>query len=204
MSIQYVERDLLTEEYEKFFLDGCIAVDTETTGLNFREDSLCIIQLYSVNYNCIIRYSKEIEYTNLKKILEDKQIKKIFHNAVFDVSFLMKNLYLKEVNNIACTRISSKLVNGLGHNNSLKPLLKEYLNVDISKEYQVSDWNVKNLSQGQLNYAINDVRYLDGLWKVLEQELENRELKDMAEKIFEFIPTYVLLQMKDIDNIFVY
>jgi ribonuclease D len=140
----------------------------------------------------------------LIKILQNTQIKKIFHNAVFDVSFLLKNLKIDNVDNIICTRISSKLVNGLEHKNSLKPLLKEYLDIDITKEFQTSDWTAKTLTQGQLDYAMSDVIYLRSLWDKLEIELSEQNLLSLAHRIFNFIPTYVLLQMKNIDNIFIY
>lgn len=204
MNVNKVGEDLSIEEYEMIYKDGSVAIDTETTGLNFKKDELCTIQLYSKNCMVLIRYDSTTKYTNLIKILEDLKVKKIFHNAVFDVSFLMKNLEINLINNIICTRISSKLVNGLKHNNSLKSLLEEYLNIDISKEFQISNWSVETLSQGQIDYAMNDVRYLNELWEKLKCKLEQEQLLSMAQKIFDFVPIYVLLQMKDIDNIFIY
>lgn len=202
--IQKLFTDLSTEQYETICQDGCVAIDTETTGLDFKKDNLCTIQLCSQNFMAIILYDVNNTYTNLSLLLSNENIKKIFHNAVFDISFLMKNLKLKKAKNIICTKISSKLVNGLNHNNSLKPLLKEYLDIQISKEYQQSDWSVKQLSQEQVKYAINDVLYLERLWNVFEKKLEETEQIEIAYKIFEFIPTFVLLQIRNIDNIFVY
>ena len=196
--------DLSLEEFELICSNKTIAVDTETTGLNFIEDKLCTIQINSRNFNTIIRFNSNIEYPNLTKILQNSEIEKIFHNAVFDVSFLMKNLMIENIDNIVCTKISSKIINGIKHNNSLKTLLKEYLDIEISKDLQLSNWEAKKLSNSQLEYAINDVCYLPQLWDELKRQLEKNNLLPMAKKIFDFIPTYVLLKMREIDNIFAY
>lgn len=197
-------KDITDKEYELICCDNIVAVDTETTGLDFGQDKLCTIQIFSENFNTIIRYNKDKKYPNLIKMLQNADIIKIFHNAVFDVSFLMKNLMIDDVKNIICTRISSKLVNGLHHNNSLKPLLKEYLNVDINKDLQVSDWETEYLSKSQLDYAMNDVYYLNQLWNELKYELEKNNLLPIAQKIFDFIPIYIQLKIRGIDNIFTY
>ena len=134
----------------------------------------------------------------------DDSILKIFHNAVFDVSFLMKNLNLKSFENLVCTKIASKIINGLDHNNSLKPLLKEYLNVEISKELQLSDWTRQTLSHEQMEYAMNDVKFLYDLWKLLENRLYEYKLNNIAYETFRYIPIYVKLVERGIENIFSY
>lgn len=199
-----VGKDLSENEYNMICCDNVLAIDTETTGLDFMQDRLCTIQIYSNSFKTIIRYDENVQYLNLIRVLQNADVEKIFHNAVFDVSFLMKNLMIDDIDNIICTKISSKLINGLQHNNSLKPLLKEYLDIDISKDFQISNWGARQLSKGQLDYAINDVYYLRRLWDVLKIELEKKNLLPMAKKIFDFIPTYVLLKMRGIDNIFIY
>lgn len=124
------------------------------------------------------------DYDNLKEILYSDKVTKIFHNAVFDVSFLMKNLNMDDFGKIVCTKIASKIVNGIGHNNSLKPLLKEYLNVEINKSEQLSDWSRSVLSDSQKEYAINDVKFLYRLWNKLYMELVDKGLEEIAVKCF--------------------
>lgn len=197
-------KDLSIKEKNFFLKMGYVCVDTETTGLNYLEDQLCIIQLFCEDYNIIIQFNKGQEYDNLKEILYSNQVTKIFHNAVFDVSFLMKNLNMDNFGKIVCTKIASKIVNGLGHNNSLKPLLKEYLNVEINKSEQLSDWTKSVLSASQKEYAINDVRFLYPLWNELYMELVDKGLEEIAVKCFEFVPYYKKITDLGIENIFTY
>lgn len=105
---------------------------------------------------------------------------------------------------LVCTKITSKLVNGMSHNNSLKPLLKEYLNIEIDKSQQLSNWGIRSLSLEQRNYAINDVRYLLPLWENLYEELKNKGLENVAVNCFRFIPNYKKLLDMGINNIFNY
>ena len=90
--MQIIEKDLSKKERDYLFEMGYVCVDTETTGLNYLNDELCTIQLFCEDFSVIIRFSKYQEYNNLKEVLYANQVTKIFHNAVFDVSFLMKNL----------------------------------------------------------------------------------------------------------------
>lgn len=172
--------------------------------MNYLNDNLCTIQLFCENYSVIIKFNKYHGYNNLKEVLYSNKIIKIFHNAVFDVSFLMENLDMDYFGRLACTKIASKIVNGLEHNNSLKPLLKEYLSVEISKSEQLSDWSKSVLSDSQKEYAINDVKYLYRLWNQLYMELVNKGLEELAVKCFEFIPYYKKFTDLGIENIFAY
>mgnify|MGYP000937812743 CR=1 FL=1 len=197
------QSDLNEQEMEDILEADYISIDTETTGLDFLNHDLCTIQLYSTNYSIIIRYSKTVHYENLIKILTSKNIIKVFHNAFFDCSFLMHNLGIV-INNVVCTKISAKIINGINADNSLKGLLFKYLGVKIDKSQQLSDWTSKNLSQEQINYAMNDVLYLHELWLCLESELVKYDLINTAKNCFEYIPTYVMLIEKGIKNIFEY
>lgn len=196
--------DISQQELSKFCQNGIVAIDTETTGLDFMCDRLCTIQIYCKEQAVIIKYCKDCEYPNLKYLLASKNVRKVFHNATFDVSFLMKNLGYDCINNIVCTKIGSKIINGLNHDNSLKGLLKEYLQIIISKNQQLSDWTKEELSEEQVDYAMNDVRYLEELWYRIKDELVRCNLYSEAETCFQYIPTYVKLQEKGISNIFVY
>lgn len=204
--MQMVEKENDISQMEKAYLckTGYVCVDTETTGLSYIDDILCTIQLYSEDFCAIIRFNEHINYVNLKEVLYSNQVIKIFHNAVFDVSFLMKNLKMNNFGKLACTKIASKIVNGLEHNNSLKPLLEEYLNIEINKDEQLSDWSNNMLSESQKEYAINDVKYLYHLWSELYKELLSKGLDKTAWKCFEFIPYYKKITDRGIENIFAY
>lgn len=204
--MQIIEKteDLSIKEKDFFFKNKYVCIDTETTGLDYLHDKLCTIQLFCENYSVIIKFNTFQSYNNLKELLYCDEITKIFHNAIFDVSFLMKNLNMDSFGKIVCTKIASKIVNGLNHNNSLKPLLKEYLNIDISKSEQLSDWSKSSLSDNQIKYAINDVKFLYYLWNELHSELINKDLEQLAIKCFEFVPYYKELTDLSIENIFAY
>lgn len=202
--IQIIQNDLSDKEKEYIFEHKYVSVDTETTGLNYIEDDLCTIQIMCDELAIIIKFDSSQSYNNLKQVLYSEEITKIFHNAVFDVSFLMKNLNMDEFGSLVCTKIASKLINGLKHNNSLKPLLQEYLNIKIDKSEQLSDWAKENLSESQKDYAINDVKYLGQLWRKMHAQLKEAGLEETADKCFEFVPYYKKTSDKGIENIFAY
>lgn len=196
--------DLSIEEIHLIQKTGYLCIDTETTGLDYMNDMLCTIQLHCDGVSIIIRYNSDIIYKNLKAVLMSDEIIKIFHNAVFDVSFLMKNLEMDSFGKLVCTKIASKILNGLDFHNSLKKLLKVYLDIEINKNEQLSNWFSRELSDSQKNYAINDVKYLYPLWNALYEQLIKQGLEKIAFACFEFIPSYKLLTDRKIDNIFKY
>ena len=155
-------------------LGNIIAVDGEFMGLNVRRDPLCLIQISSGNSDAHIVQFDRNDYNapNLVKILSDDDIVKIFHYGRADMAHI--KYYLKtETNNILDTKIASKLARSYSDNHSLKTLIKEFANKDISKQFQSSDFGGK-LSEAQLKYCANDVIYLhkihDELYKILERE----------------------------------
>jgi ribonuclease D len=195
--------DLTIEELIGLNNSKYIAIDTETTGLSALKDKLCTIQIYNGYLGYLFNFDSSVNYVNLKKILCNPNIVKVFHNAIFDVNFLVSNLDIK-VDNIVCTKISSKIINGLESDNSLKGLIKKYLKIDINKNQQLSDWGKIDLSKEQIEYAMNDVKYLYNLWLCLEQILIDDKLLDVAYQCFKYIPTYITLHNKGIENIFTY
>tara|TARA_Y100001936_G_scaffold238279_1_gene269888 strand:+ start:440 stop:1051 length:612 start_codon:yes stop_codon:yes gene_type:complete len=155
-------------------LGNIIAVDGEFMGLNVRRDPLCLIQISSGNSDAHIVQFDRNNYNapNLVKILSSDDIVKIFHFGRADMAHI--KYYLKtETNNILDTKIASKLARSYSDNHSLKTLIKEFANKDISKQFQSSDFGGK-LSEAQLKYCANDVIYLhkihDELYKILERE----------------------------------
>ena len=155
-------------------LGNKIAVDGEFMGLNVRRDPLCLIQISSGTSDAhIVQFDREnYNAPNLVKILEDEKITKIFHYGRADIAHI--KYYLKtDTNNVLDTKIASKLARSYSDNHSLKTLIKEFLNIDISKQFQNSDFGGK-LSTAQIKYCANDVIYLhkihDELNKILERE----------------------------------
>ena len=181
-------------------LGNKIAVDGEFMGLNFRRDPLCLVQLSSGNSDAhIVQFDRDnYNAPNLVKILSDEKITKIFHYGRADMTHIKH--YLKtDTNNILDTKIASKLARSYSDNHSLKTLIKEFANVDVSKQFQNSDFGGE-LSSAQLKYCANDVIYLhkihDELCKILERE--NR--LELYQNCLKFLKTRVeldLAQFKD-------
>ena len=180
---------------ENLNLGNQIAVDGEFMGLNVRRDPLCLIQLSSGNSDAhIVQFDRNsYEAPNLVKILNDDKITKIFHYGRADMAHI--KYYLKtDVKNILDTKICSKLSRSYSDNHSLKSLIKEFINIDISKQFQSSDFGGE-LSPAQLKYCANDVIYLhrihDELYKILKRE--NRV--KLYEDCLKFIKTRVDLDL---------
>ena len=180
---------------ENLNLGNRIAVDGEFMGLNVRRDPLCLIQLSSGNSDAhIVQFNRDkYEAPNLVKILSDEKITNLFHFSRADLAHI--KYYLKtETKNVLDTKIASKLARSYSDNHSLKTLIKEFVNVDISKQFQSSDFGGE-LSQAQLKYCANDVIYLhkihDELYKILERE--NRV--KLYEDCLKFLKTRVDLDL---------
>ena len=180
---------------ENLDLGNRIAVDGEFMGLNVRRDPLCLIQLSSGNSDAhIVQFDRKgYKAPNLVKLLNDERITKIFHYGRADMAHI--KYYLKtDVNNILDTKICSKLSRSYSDNHSLKVLIKEFINIDISKQFQSSDFGGE-LSTAQLKYCANDVIYLhkihDELYKILERE---KRVK-LYEDCLKFLKTRVDLDL---------
>ena len=176
-------------------LGNILAVDGEFMGLNVRRDPLCLIQISTGNSDThIIQFDrKNYQAPNLSKILSDENITKIFHYGRADLAHI--KYYLKtDTKNILDTKIASKLARSYSDNHSLKTLIKEFINIDVSKQFQNSDFGGE-LSPAQLKYCANDVIYLhkihDELYKILERE--NRV--KLYEDCLKFLKTRVDLDL---------
>ena len=182
-------------------LGKIIAIDTETMGLDYKRDPLCLVQISSVNEedHLIQINRKTFKADNLKKILEDNEIKKIFQFARFDLAVL--NYYLKaEINNVYCTKIASKIGRTYTDKHGLKDLCKELLNIDLSKLMQSSDWGAETLTKQQVNYAASDVLYLHKIKEELDKILTRENRMELAEHCFKFLKHRVTLDLAGWNN----
>ena len=193
---QVCDRDLSEALLAQYLQADAVAVDTETMGLLPQRDRLCLVQLYSPGYVTVIRIAKgQTEAPNLKQVMEAANIVKVFHFARFDVAQLQQNLGIK-VAPIFCTKIASKLARTYTQRHGLKDLVQELEQVELDKTSQSSDWgNAANLSEQQLRYAANDVRYLLSAREKLIAMLQREDRWEIAQQCFQCIPTITALDL---------
>jgi ribonuclease D len=176
-------------------LGNLIAVDGEFMGLNVRRDPLCLIQISSGNSDAhIIQFDrKNYDAPNLTKLLADENTTKIFHYGRADMAHI--KYYLKtDTNNILDTKIASKLARSYSDSHSLKTLIKEFINIDISKQFQSSDFGGE-LSAAQLKYCANDVMYLHKIHEELNKILERENRIELYRNCLKFLKTRVDLDL---------
>jgi ribonuclease D len=178
-------------------LGPLVAVDTETLGLNPYRDRLCLAQLSGGNDVCHAVQFAPGEYAapNLKRLLADPGVTKLFHFARFDVAMFKRYLGV-EVKPVYCTKIASKLVRTYTDRHGLKDLVRELLAIDLNKEQQSSDWGAPELSERQLAYAANDVAYLHQLKVALDAMLARENRAHLAKACFDFLPTRADLDLQ--------
>ncbi len=176
-------------------LGNVIAVDGEFMGLDVLRDPLCLLQISSGNSDAhIVQLNREsYKAPNLVKILSDENVTKIFHFGRADIAHI--KYYLKtETKNILDTKIASKLARSYSDNHSLKTLIKEFINIDISKQFQNSDFGGE-LTQAQLKYCANDVIYLHKIHEELNKILEREKRIDLYKDCLKFLKTRVELDL---------
>lgn len=176
-------------------LGNTIAVDCEMGGLNIKRDPLCLVQISAGNSDAHIIQLDRSNYKapNLFKILEDRKVKKIFHFARADLTFISYHLKIN-VQNINCTKIKSKLSRTYTDRHSLKDLIKEFVGIDVSKQHQASDFGGE-LSQAQLKYCANDVIYLHKINDALDKILTRENRMKLYEDTIKFVQTRVDLDL---------
>ncbi|MES2471802.1 MAG: ribonuclease D [Pseudomonadota bacterium] len=184
-------------------LGPVVAIDTETLGLNPFRDRLCLAQLSSGDGVCHAVQFAAGNYAapNLKKMLADPAVTKLFHFARFDIGMFRRYLNV-ECKPVYCTKIASKLVRTYTDKHGLKDLVRELLGVELSKEQQSSDWGAKTLTEKQLSYAANDVAHLHQLKSALDAMLEREGRTHLAKACFDFLPSRAELDLagwEDID-----
>ena len=204
VSFKIFDKDIDNETKLALNSSLALAVDTEAMGLIHGRDRLCLIQICDELDNVIcIRVAKNQQSApNLKSILEKQTIEKVFHFARFDIAALSSNLNI-EVNPIFCTKIASKIGRTYSPRHGLKELVMETVGIELDKQSQSSDWGkVDDLTQKQLVYASNDVRYLLKAKQKLEEMLKREERWELAKKCFQCVPILSELDRRRFINIF--
>ena len=194
MAIYFHEEDLGSDV---LFADGPIAVDTEAMGLVPGRDRLCLVQLSDGKGDeHLVRFKRGSDYSapNLKALLGDPKRLKLYHFARFDVGMIQAYLGIMAAP-LYCTRTASRLVRTYTDRHGLKDLVKELLNIDLSKAQQTSDWGAADLSDAQRDYAASDVRYLHALKEKLDERLQREDRMALAQACFDFLPARALLDI---------
>ncbi len=177
---------------------GAVAIDTETMGLDLNRDRLCVVQLSpgdgSADVVQIAPHAGADSAPNLKRLLGDSKLLKIFHFARFDLATLCKAFGVMP-EPVFCTKIASRLTRTYTDRHGLKDLVREVLGQEISKQQQSSDWGAPTLSEAQVSYAASDVVYLHALKDKLSAMLAREGREELAEACFRFLPTRVRLDL---------
>ena len=175
---------------------GSVAVDTEAMGLDVRRDRLCVIQLSPGDGSADVVQipAANVNAPNLKKLLTDPSIEKIFHFARFDLAMISQALGVMP-GPVYCTRTASRLARTYTDKHGLKDLARELLNIDMSKQQQSSDWGSDKLSDAQLSYAASDVLYLHALKEKLDAILAREGRTELAASCFRFLPDRARLDL---------
>ena len=177
-------------------LGAVVAIDCETMGLNPHRDRLCVVQLSAGDGDAHIVQIRQgqTEAPNLKRLLEDPNVLKLFHFGRFDIA-AMRNAFGALTAPVYCTKIASRLVRTYTDRHGLKNLLQELLNIDISKQQQSSDWGSETLTEAQMEYAASDVLYLHQLRDALNERLVREGRMEMAQACFDFLPMRAQLDL---------
>jgi ribonuclease D len=175
---------------------GAVAIDTEAMGLDPNRDRLCVVQLSPGDGSAdVVQIATSPgDPANIKKLLADKSILKIFHFARFDVGILYKTFGVM-ADPIYCTKIASRLARTYTDKHGLKDLARELLGIDLSKQQQSSDWGADNLNDAQISYAATDVLHLHALKDKLDVILAREHRNDLAAACFRFLPDRVRLDL---------
>jgi ribonuclease D len=201
---QVCDRDISDEILAGYLESDALAVDTETMGLLPMRDRLCVVQLCDPQGRVtVLRIQQgQTEAPNLKQLLEAEQVLKAFHFARFDLATIRYHLKI-QVNPVFCTKIASKLARTYTPRHGLKDVVLELERVELDKTAQSSDWgNAANLSDEQLRYAANDVRYLLSIQQKLKEMLQREGRWELAQDCFRCLPTIVSLDLMQYQGIF--
>jgi len=192
MSIEFYKHDIPSG----LDLGPSVAIDTETLGLDPLRDRLCLVQLSSGDGNAhLVQMEKDTyDAPNLKALLADKNVEKIFHFARFDIAVMYHYLGVM-AEPVYCTKIASKLVRTFTDRHGLKDLCRDLADVEISKQQQSSDWGAGQLTEEQLKYAASDVLYLHKIKDRLDAMLKRENRTEIAQACYRFLPSRAKLDL---------
>ena len=175
---------------------GSVAIDTETMGLDPHRDRLCVVQLSPGDGSAdVVQIAPgQTRAPNVEKLLADASVTKLFHFGRFDIGILAKTFGVM-ARPVYCTKIASRLARTYTDKHGLKDLARELLNVDLSKQQQLSDWGADELTDGQVAYAASDVLHLHALREKLDGMLAREGRAELAEACFRFLPERVRLDL---------
>lgn len=173
-----------------------VAIDSETMGLSLQRDPLCVVQISAGNGDAhVVRLNRpDYDCPNLKALLTDPAVLKIFHFGRFDIAMFERHLKVT-TRPVWCTKIASKIARTYTDRHGLKDVVKELLGVDLSKAQQSSDWGAATLSPEQLAYAASDVLHLHGVMNRLQVMLDREGRADLAQACFDFLPQRARLDL---------
>ncbi|WP_410814342.1 ribonuclease D [Micromonospora sp. 067-2] len=200
-----VRNDLDDASLAALCSSGEVACDIETTGLDPKLDRIGTVQLHAQGIDDIVLQVGDVRPGRLCALIQDSRVRKVFHHAMFDLRFMAAHWRVQPMN-IACTKIASKLLSPQvdSKRHSLQALLRERLNVDISKDERLSDWTNLNLTSAQVRYATADVEHLLPLLNGLEEDLRVAGLIDLFDQCTSFIPARVCLDLGGWPDVFNY
>ncbi|HEY1225668.1 MAG TPA: ribonuclease D [Brevundimonas sp.] len=178
-----------------------VAVDSETMGLRFRRDPLCVVQLSAGDGDAhVVRLNRPAyDCPNLKRLMADPGVLKIFHFGRFDIGMVELHLGV-ETRPVYCTKIASKLARTYTDRHGLKDVAREMAGIDLSKAQQSSDWGAPTLSQAQLEYAASDVLHLHAIKERLNEMLVREGRMELAQACFDFLPVRARLDLAGWDE----
>ncbi|WP_332656704.1 ribonuclease D [Brevundimonas sp.] len=178
-----------------------VAIDSETMGLRFRRDPLCVVQLSAGDGDAHVVRMRRPGYDcpNLKRLLTDPKVLKLFHFGRFDIGMFQLHLGV-ETRPVYCTKIASKLARTYTDRHGLKDVVRELAGVDLSKAQQSSDWGAETLTPAQLEYAASDVLYLHAVKARLDEMLAREGRAELARKCFDFLPSRSALDLAGWDE----
>ena len=179
-----------------------VAIDSETMGLRFRRDPLCVVQLSAGDGDAHVVRMRRPDYDcpNLKRLLTDPAVLKLFHFGRFDIGMFQLHLGV-ETRPVYCTKIASKLARTYTDRHGLKDVVRELAGVDLSKAQQSSDWGAADLTPAQLEYAASDVLYLHAVKARLDEMLVREGRMELARQCFDFLPSRSALDLAGWDEV---
>jgi ribonuclease D len=187
-------------------LPPVIAVDTETTGLDVRNDKLCLVQVGDGQGNAwLVKLDQDYAAPNLRRVLADQDTLKLFHYARFDMAVLQRALGIPMVGPVFCTKIGSKLVRPKTAKHNLRTLVRDYCGVELDKSEQISNWAAPELTGSQIAYAASDVLHLHAIFTKMTGELAANGLTAVMGEALRFLHTRVAMDLRGLlpdDDIF--